>query len=37
MVIPGCETSGRFVMEAHFSHILLTFLESFASAAGGWF
>ena len=34
-MIPGCETSGRSGKEVHFSHILRTFLGSFASVSGG--
>ena len=40
-MIPGCKISGRSGTEVHFSHILRTFLRSFASvlvhAAGGGF
>ena len=38
-MIPGCETSSRSGTEVHFSHILRTFLGSFASgvgSCGGW-
>ena len=34
-MIPGCETSGKSWTEVHFSHILRTFWESFASVSGG--
>ena len=35
LVIPGCETSGRFGTQVHFSHILRTFWGSFARVSGG--
>ena len=34
-MIPGCETSGRSGMEVYFSHILRTFLGSFAGVSNG--
>ena len=41
-MIPGCEASGRSGSKVHISHILMTFLGSFASmsgcvvSCGGW-
>ena len=35
VVIPGCVTSGRSVLEVHFSHILRTFWGSFTSVLRG--
>ena len=34
-MIPGWETSGKSVMEVHFSHILTTYWGSFASVSEG--
>ena len=35
LVIPGCETSVRSVMEVHFSYIFSISMGSFTSVAGG--
>ena len=34
-MIHGCDRSGGSGTEVHFSHILITFLGSFASVSGG--